>query len=142
MDTPQATYKITVFKADTIPEAYKNFIYSRYLRSLKYGNDWFGEIDPDAYYKVYHLLCEKMLLNPASIIRIAQLTDDDDLILGFSISRNPDILDYVYVKREVRNNGIGKSLLPKTFNIITHLTKQALQIRASKYKGTVFNPFI
>lgn len=138
---PQTSYKILVFKADTLPESFKAFIYSRYLRSLRFGNDWFKKIDGAAYHEMYHLLCEKMLLNPDTTIRIAVLSDDLDLALGFSISR-PNILDYVYVKREVRGNGIGKTLLPISFTIITHLTKQADQIRNNKYKETVFNPFI
>jgi GNAT superfamily N-acetyltransferase len=73
-------------------------------------------------------------------VRLAVLSDDRDVVLGFSVSRE-DILDYVHVHKDMRKQGVATSLIPKDIKIITHLTKTALLVWP-KYENITFNPFI
>lgn len=134
-----SSYKIIKYKPGELPEQYLNFIMATYLNSLRVGNDWFMAIDSDAYHETYSLLIEKMLIRPDVTVRIAVLEDEPDVALGWSIMR-PQILDYVFVKKILRKNGIAKSLTQDPYTVITHITKYSEQIR--NRKDTVFNPFI
>ena len=122
------------------PGAYSHFIYSKWLRSLRYGNDYFKLVDSDAYYNAYHRYIENILTNPETTVRLAVLTDDKDVILGFSVA-NASTLHYVYVHKDQRRLGIGTKLLPPHIDSISHLTRTGLIIWASKYAHLKFNPF-
>ncbi len=74
-------------------------------------------------------------------MKLAVLTDDRDVVLGFSVSRGK-VLDYVHVQKDLRKQGIGTALIPLGIDTITHLTKSALPIWGSKYGSWKFNPFI
>lgn len=93
---------------------------------------------------------------PDCLIKLAVLTEDKDVVLGFSVSRE-DVLDYIHVHKDSRKDaemlidgkvvkfpgGIGKKLLPKPLTTFTHLTKIALIIwQTEKYKHLKFNPKI
>ncbi len=137
----ETTYSIIVHRGDQLPSAYRALIFSKWLRSLRFGNDWFKKIDSKAYYEAYHHLIEKILDKDVTQVRLAVLTDDFDVVLGFSISRK-NILDYVYVHKDIRLHGIGTKLVPKDIEIYTNLTKTADIILKSKGLRAVFNPFI
>ena len=139
-----ATYTVIEFEGPRLPDAYKNMIYSKWLRSLRYGNDYFRIIRSDAYYEAYQRLVKTLTASPDAIIRLAVLSDDHDVVLGWSCIRRAHILDYVHVQRDQRNQGIANSLVPiKDITTITHLTNTAASIWGSKYsKDISFNPFI
>lgn len=117
------------------------FIYASWLKGLRYGNDTFGAIQQDAYFKCYHQVLERVLENQNTSIRIACLKDEPDAILGYSVSTG-DILHFVFVKRSWRRIGIAKDLVnmcpPKT---VTHITKVGESI-LNKLPGVSFNPFV
>jgi GNAT superfamily N-acetyltransferase len=115
-------------------------IFSKWLRSLRYGNDYFKLIDPPAYYAAYHRFIQNILNHPDTSVRLAVLSDDADVVLGFSVSRGT-ILDYVHVHKDQRRQGIGRQLVPKGIDTITHLTRTGLSIWGSKMAGVKFNPF-
>jgi ribosomal protein S18 acetylase RimI-like enzyme len=99
-------------------------------------------MSPKEYYKSYHFYIENLLRKPDSVIMLAVLSDDHDVVLGFSASRE-DVLDYIHVHRDYRKVGIGKALLPDEITTFTHLTLTALNIwqAKAKYKGWKFDPF-
>lgn len=119
-----------------------NFILSTFLRGLYYGNDWFREIPKDIFMSKYHDVAEHLLAYPTVCVKVSCLKEDEDVILGYSISREVDnqtVLDFIFVKSAWRKIGIGKSLLPPNFTAVSHLTKVG---KALKPVNCVFNPFI
>ncbi len=115
-------------------------IFSKWKRSLRHGNDYFKLIDSDAYYEIYDRYISRLLADPLSVIRLAVLTDDRDIVLGFSVCRR-HVLDYVHVHKDHRRCGIGTRLVPRGTSEITHVTKTGLTIWGSKYPDWKFNPF-
>ncbi len=135
-----SSYKIVSYHGNRVPEAYQNLIFSKWLRSLRYGNDYYKLIEVGAYYRTYHHYLALVLQNPSAVVNLAVLSDDPDVVLGFSVSRG-NILDYVHVQKDMRKLGIGTKLVPKEIDTVTHLTKTGLTIWGSKYKTWNFNPF-
>ena len=134
-------YKIIAFNGYMTPNDYRALVYSRWLRSLRFGNDYFKLVAQDAYYEAYHLYIQRILEHPDSMVRLAVLSDDADVVLGFSVSRG-SILDYVHVHKDHRRLGIGRKLVPKDIDTITHLTRTGLAIFGSKHFNWAFNPFV
>lgn len=139
--TPQASYQIISYRAQALPEAYRNMIYAKWMRSLRTGNDYFKLIQPRIYYDVYNQYIKSILARPLTIVRLAVLSDDPDVVLGFSVSEDSHILHYCHVHTDSRNQGIGSSLVPFQVAVITHITKIGLSIWNSKYPDAIFNPF-
>lgn len=112
---------------------------SKFKRTLRSGNDYFKLIDSDAYFRAYDNYCSLLLSRPNSVVRMAVLSDDRDVCLGFSLIEG-DTLHYVFVQGDQRNKGIGKSLVPVKINWITHLTHQGAKIW-SKHRTVKLDPF-
>jgi GNAT superfamily N-acetyltransferase len=136
-----ASYKVILFAGKDLPKQYQNMVFSKWLRSLRFGNDYFKLIVSQAYYDVYHQYVSALLGREDSSVRLAVLSDDNDVVLGFSVSRGP-ILDYVHVQRDFRRQGIARALVPQPLLAFTHITKPAMAIWAAKLKDVVFNPFL
>lgn len=136
------SYSILVFNASKLPSKYLPLIYSRWLRSLRFGNNLFRRITSHQYYKHYHYYIEKLMSKPDCLVRLAVLSDDHDVVLGFSVSRE-DVLDYIHVHSDYRMNRIGTSLVPEGITTFTHFTTIAIDIwnRDPKYNKWNFNPF-
>jgi GNAT superfamily N-acetyltransferase len=139
-DVGMSAYTITVATARMLSPQYKPLIYSKWLRSLRFGNDYFLRILQDAYYKSYHRYITSILDSKDALVCLAVLSDDRDVVLGFSVSRG-NILDYVHVHKDYRGNGIAKALVPRCIDTFTHITKLAQRILDEKYKDWKFNPF-
>lgn len=142
----EASYSIISYPSAKLPEQYLPLIFTKWLKSLLYGNPLFKKSDQSQYYKNYHAFIERLLKKPDSIVRLAVLSDDHDVVLGFAVSRE-DVLDYIYVNRgtegEYRNKGIGRKLLPEGITTFSHITLNAMKIWQGneKYKHLKFNPF-
>ena len=133
------TYSIVSYSGAALPEAYRNMVFSKWLRSLKYGNDYFRLIDSDSYFEMYHQYIQALLTKTNSVVKLAVLTDDPDVVLGFAVIRD-NTLDYVHVHKDQRHQGIARSLVPSNINAISHLTKIGIAIW-SKHPNVKFNPF-
>lgn len=134
-------YRVVLYFAG-LPERYRALVFSKWLRSLRYGNDYFRLIEAPAYYKSYHAYIEGILSSPSAAVRLAVLADDPDVVLGFSVARGTGtVLDYVHVQKDMRRQGIGRMLVPPGVTTITHVTKTGLSIWGSKYPQWAFNPF-
>lgn len=136
------TYSIVIHNSCQLPTNYEAFVFSKWLRSLRFGNPLFGKIDSDDYYKNYHIYLSNLLKKPDSKIRLAVLSDDHDIVLGFAVSRE-DVLDYIYVHMDYGKIGIGSTLMPHGITTFTHITLAVLDIWQNnpKYKSLKFNPF-
>lgn len=136
------TYSILKFKGQTLHASnYWNFVLSKWMRSFRYGNDYVRLSDSDSYYDHYGIFLTKLLYHPEAVIRIAVLTEDEDVGLGFSVTRGL-VLDYVHVHKDCRKQGIAKSLVPKGIERITHLTNIGMRLWAEKMPNAKFDPFI
>jgi hypothetical protein len=136
----QSTYSVIAFPGASLPQAYQNMVYAKWMRSLKYGNEYFKLADPDSFFSAYKRYIGSILARPRSVVRIAVLSDDHDVALGWSIIEG-DVLHYVHVNHEQRNKGVGKTLVPVAISTITHLTKAGAAIWNSKLRHASFNPF-
>lgn len=136
------SYSILVYPAKKLPKEYHHLLFSRWMRSLRFGNNFFRKIKSDHFYKNYELYIQKLLDKPDSIVRLAVLTDDHDVVLGFAVSRE-DVLDYVHVHTDYRRIGIGTNLIPQGITAFSHLTATGIIIWQTKlkYKELKFEPF-
>lgn len=135
-----SAYKVIRFAGKQLPENYKGVVFSRWLRSLRYGNDYFKLIDSGAYFSNYHLYIERLLLAPDTTVNLAVLAEDEDVVLGWSVNRE-QVLDYVHVQKDYRGLGVGRSLILAEVKVISHLTKTGLSIWSAKFPKAHFNPF-
>lgn len=137
-----SSYDIISFKASELPKTYEGFVYDKWLRSNRNGSPGFKNFDPDEYYKHWHKFITMLMSKPDSIIKLAVLSDDHDVALGFSVSRE-DVLDYIYVHKDHRKLGIGTRLMPKNINVASHVTVTGLEIKTkvARYSHIKINPF-
>lgn len=140
MNQDESSYSIIKFKASELPERYHPVIFSNFLRTLRRGNKYFQLIEPDAYFKAYHSYIETILLRSSAIVKLAVLSDNHDVVLGWSLAETKK-LHYVYVGGPLRRLGIASSLLNEPFSEFTHITNVALIIWPKKYPTATFNPF-
>lgn len=155
---PECTYSIISYPSSKLPLSYHSLIFTKWLHSFRFGNDNFSHVPSKTYYEHYHSFIEKLLAKPDSTVKLAVLSDDPDVVLGFAVCRE-DVLDYVYVNKENRSLGIATALVPKEINTVTHMTKQAMDylVKSKKYEITTskkpralkkdcknisFNPFV
>lgn len=134
----ESSYRLVNYPASELPQDFRPLIIAPFLNSLRYGNDLFKLIDKESYYSNYGRYVEGLLKRPKTIIKLAML--NDDTVLGWSMLEDK-MIHYIWVKKEVRRQGIAKSLLPKEFSTITHITNKGLSIWVSKFPDVSFNPF-
>ena len=138
----EASLSIISYPSNTLPQSYRNVIISRWLRSLRHLNDYFKLIDKDSYFDVYERYIKLILARPDTAIKLAVLSDDHDVVLGWSVLEN-NTLHYVHVKEgEARKTGISNLLIPRNIKYCTHITKHWLDIWPKKYKHIIFDPFL
>lgn len=139
-------YRILKIKAsDPIIETYRPMLESRFLRSLRHGNEYFKLIDKPAFYSIYRMYFRTLLTRPEAILRLAVLDDDSDIVLGWSLME-PRKLHYVHVNdvkdgiESMRKRGMGRALVPEEFDIFTHITRVGVMLWP-KFPQAKFNPF-
>lgn len=135
-----STYTVIVYPARALPEQYRAMIFAKWLRSLRHGNDYFKLVDAKSYYTNYNRFLGNVLSRETAAVRLAVLSDDRDVVLGFSVSHD-NVLDYVHVHKDQRRMGIGKHLVPPGIDTISHLTRTAMGIWGNKYGHWKFDPF-
>lgn len=136
----KASYSIISFPAKDLPTRYVSVVRGEWKKSLRYGNDHFKLVEQAHYFWAYERYIEMLTQRPDALIRLAVLTDDHDTVLGWCFTRG-DKLDYVWVQRDQRNQGICKALVPKYITTITHITKNGLRIWADKAPQLTYKPF-
>lgn len=118
----------------------KSFILSTFLKGLRFGNDLFKEIQSEAYFSNYQKIIEGLISMPSAEVKVACLSEDPDVILGYSIhSKDGTKVHWTFVKNSWRNIGICAALVPKNIKSVSHLTKTGLSL--IRKKGINFNPF-
>lgn len=101
--------------------------------------DLMREIPLDIFIPAYRDFINAIIERRYTLIQIACLEDDLDVILGYSVSE-PAVMHWIFVKDVWRNQGIGKMLYPEG---ITHCTNLTLIGRSLKNKlKLIYNPFL
>lgn len=136
----QSSYSVIAFQGAKLPEGYRNVVLSNWLRSLRQGNDYFKLVEPKSYYEAYERYVKHIIQRPDTLLRMAVLSDDHDVVLGWSCMERK-VLHYVFVRSEQRAKGVGQALTASGFEVITHITRAGIQIWNEKYKQVTFNPF-
>jgi len=133
---------LTFAGTDPALKQYEDYLFVTYLKSLRYGNEWFKAIDAKIYYQVHHQGFENLLKRPQALIKLAVLSDDPDIVISWALIEGKT-LHYVHTKAniEARRLGIAKSLIPNDIDTITHLTKIGLAIFKKYQKKIKFNPY-
>lgn len=128
-----------LYKVREYRESDKPFILSTALKGLYYGNSFFSLMPKDVFMENYSKVLNHLVSK--SLIRVACLPEDEDIILGYSMfSKYADTLHYVFVKQKWRTKGIGRSLCP-TPATYTHFTDLGLNLVKTKLPDCIFNPF-
>lgn len=116
------------------------FIIVSFLKALYYGKTWYSKIPKDIFMDNYKHIAK--ILFDKGTIKVACLKEDPSIIIGFAIlSGNNEILHFVYVRKNWRNIGVAKSLIPSTIKAVTHLTPTGESL-LPKLTNAVFNPFV
>ena len=97
-------------------------------------------INAQDYYAAYTHYISRVLALPGTVVRLAVLGSDRDIVLGFAVIRG-QILEYVHVHKDHRRAGIATKLVPQNVTAITHLTRTALTIWGTGKRPWKFNPF-
>lgn len=128
----QAHYVITRHPAHDLPVEYIGMILSQWMRSYRFLNDYVRDCDSDHYFREYEKFIRAKLSEPNAMVRVATLSDDADVVLGWSL-RCDSVLHYVYVRRDSKSLGIGRALVGH-FDTVTHMTKPARKLWKKYYK--------
>ncbi len=142
-DRPQGRmsgYIIRTIGGPRLPDMYRGLIYSKWMRSLRYGNDYYRLMDEKSFYPAYQRHITNILARPEAVVHIAVLADDHDVVLGFSVCRD-NVLDYIHVHKDQRKQGIARCLIPGNIDRVTHMTKMGLLLWGTKPHKMKFDPF-
>lgn len=119
-----------------------NFILSTFLKGLYYGDPYIGFIPKDVFMDNYKKIATALLDSPKTVINVACLKSDPDVVLGYSIlSEDFTTIHWVYVKAAWRKQGIGRAIIPQYPTATTHITELGKSLM-TKYDGLIFNPFL
>jgi GNAT superfamily N-acetyltransferase len=107
---------------DFDPDIDQAYIYASWRNSSYYSSINPNESIPPKAFFSFKTAAIKKTLKEAEI-RIACLKEAPAVIIGYSVITNKH-LDFVYVKSDYRNQGIGTLLVPKDIETVTsELTK-------------------
>lgn len=117
-----------------------NFIFSTMLRGLYYASgSIYSLMDKEAFFEHYDEVLQKLLRASSTVVKIACLEAEPDIILGYALLAYPGILHYVYVKPAWRGQYIAESLC-KGSTHVTHVLPILEDLRLRK--GLKYNPFL
>jgi hypothetical protein len=128
---------LIAFRPGNLEDA--SFIFSTWLKGLRFGNDWYSLIDSKVYFSVYHKVIEGILSKPNVSVKVACLKEDPGVILGYAVYSGTR-LDWCHVKKSWRNIGLARDLVPQNITTVSHLTSVGRSI-LKKREGVSFNPF-
>lgn len=134
--------KIKVAMVRGFQKTDEGFIYSTWLRGLSYRCPLFKEIPKEFFYDIYGKVVNAILSRPTTLIYIACLKDDPEIILSYSIQEKTslgNVLHWVYTKQAWRELGLARKLIDPTTIYYTHQTTLAKYIKPLHWK---YNPLL
>jgi hypothetical protein len=137
----EALVRILVYSGGNIPLNYQNVIKLRWVRSYRKANGYMKIVHPPAYYFAYNGYVTNLLKRHNVMAMIAVLDDDEDVVLGFSVTEK-NVLHYVHVPKPYRRQRIATMLMPNNIEWFTHLTDLGLRLWSLKLPNAKFSPFL
>ena len=128
----EESYKIVTFKGIDVPAQYHNLIYKTFLTSLKDGSKAYKDINKERFFLFYPMVLKYMFSQPEVYVNMAIAKDDNDFVYGWCVHEKKEV-HYIWIKGDVRHNGIGQSLLPKEFDTVTFKTRSVTPILEKYY---------
>ncbi len=118
------------------------FIFASSLRGIYHGDSWFSLIPRHIFMVNYKNVISALMSNPNTIIKVAVLPEDDNVIIGYSIlSKDLTTAHWIFVKSAWRLKGVARNLVPKNISCVTHLTAVGKDLLLKKFPTAIFNPF-
>src|ERR1700680_1993246 len=110
MYVPLMNDEINIILRDFNQDQDQAYIYASWRNSSFYSSDVTQKINPNVYFnrKTKQI---KEILSKASI-KIACFEDTPSVIVGYCVHTGTH-LDFIYVKSDYRNKGVGTMLMPK-----------------------------
>jgi hypothetical protein len=119
----------------------KNLILATFLRGLYYGESFFSQIPKDIFMSCYKRVAQALVNDKNTVIKIACLKEDPDVILGYSLlSSDEKTVYWCFVKAAWRRKGIAKTLVPANPTYVAHITKLGESL-LYKINNPKLNPF-
>lgn len=117
--------EVSVIIRPFCPETDEACVYSTWRNASYYGMPARNsKTNGKEFFRKQTALIRDILKN--AYVRVACLKDDPMTIIGYSVTTDKH-LDFIYVKVEYRNKGIGRLLMPKNIQTVTNrLTKIGL----------------
>lgn len=114
-----------------------SFILATWLKGYYHGNAFWQDVDRDLYFAKYKEVVLQLLAT--ANVSVACLSDDNDVILGYSVHKG-DVLHWMFIKKAWRKIGLAKLLIPHAgIKEVTHLTKIGRALLPKEWK---YNPFL
>lgn len=136
----KAQIAVIKYPGHALPPEYRNYIFGKWKRSLRHGNEYFRLMRSKPFNDTYDFVITSTLLRQNAVIRLAVLADSMDVALGWSLVEG-DVLHYVFVQAEYRGLGLARKLVPTPINCFTHLTRLGMGLWNAKAPSAEFNPF-
>jgi len=120
----------------------ESFILATFIRGLYYGNTLFNKIPKQIFVDNYKPVVQTLLSGVHTVIKIACLKEDPNIIIGYSIlSSDYQVINWVYVKKAWRTRGVARSLVPQFPTSVSHLTTLGESLLTKFEVQPIFNPF-
>lgn len=140
-ETEQSLVEVHAYPGQQVPKTYFERVRHRWARSFRQNNDYIKLIDAAAYYQAYPVYILNVLNRPTTVVRVAVLADDHDVLLGYSVMEF-EILHYVEVPTTYRKQGIAKNLVPGKVKWFSHLTHTGKILWPRLAEDAKFSPFL
>lgn len=120
------------------------FIYSSWLKSLRYGSETFRGVRNHIFFPHYNHVIDYILSSPEIKILVACHREHPETVFGY-IVYEPKIIHYIYVKKDFCRFGIGRFLWGMAGMIpdYSHRTLDLVSIlKRHPEQTSIWNPFI
>jgi hypothetical protein len=134
-------YKIRSAQAEDIP-----FLYSTWLKAMKYDSDIGLSVRKSIFFEQYRQILDNILSD--SKVLLAVHPDEPNVIFGYLVYQEPNILHFSFVKETFRRLGIASDLVKiamagSPIYIMTHQTRFLNEIADNlRHYSLTHNPFL
>ncbi len=116
------------------------FIYATWLNSY-YHDSWARSVKKTIYFDNYKHVLDTILEDKYTEVKVACLPENTNVILGFLVQEQQNIIHYCFVKEAFRRMGVAKSLFQHEKAYITHMTRSFSPILRDHEEVFTYNPF-
>lgn len=86
-----------------------NFVYSTWLRDLRDSDA--SALPDDLWFAAHRAYLDRVFLDPTVRVLVAAAADQPNEILGYIVAQPNEVLQWVYVRKGLRGQGLAKRLL-------------------------------